>query len=159
MNELTTVDGKTIYQLDTLDKKLIHLLEVDASQSSRSLAAKLNCSPTTASQRTKQLLKTGVLHLTARVDGPKIGLLLVVLFACELAPNKVNDAVEILSQCRPITWLTTVTGRWNLIARGAFRGHEQLTAFLNNDFARVEGLRTYETMVCIEQYVGPFIPI
>ncbi|TAK31657.1 MAG: Lrp/AsnC family transcriptional regulator [Chloroflexota bacterium] len=159
MDKLVTLDGKVIYELDSLDKKLIHLLELDAGQSSRTLATQLNISPTTASQRIQKMIQAGVLHLTARVDAQKIGLQLVVVFVCEVAPNKVSDAVQLLTRCRQITWLSTITGRWNLMARGSFRNNEALTTFLKDDLARIEGLRTFETFVCIEQHVGPFIPI
>ncbi|TAK31656.1 MAG: Lrp/AsnC family transcriptional regulator [Chloroflexota bacterium] len=159
MDKLVTQDGKVIYELDSLDKKLIHLLELDAGQSSRTLAAQLNISPTTASQRIQKMIQTGVLHLTARVDPKKVGPLLVVLFTCEVAPNKVSDAVHLLTRCRQITWLSTITGRWNLAALGLFRSNEALMTFLKDDFARIEGLRTFETFVCIEHHVGPFIPM
>ncbi len=59
--------------MDVIDKQLVQLLEKDATQSSKVLAAKLDVSAATVRRRTANLVKNNVIRLVAVVDPEKAG--------------------------------------------------------------------------------------
>ncbi|MEP2935237.1 MAG: Lrp/AsnC family transcriptional regulator [Gilvibacter sp.] len=58
--------------LDSIDKKLLDLLQTDSKQTSKQLSAKLNLSPTAIYERIKKLEKAGVIAAYAALLDKKL---------------------------------------------------------------------------------------
>lgn len=145
--------------LDSLDEQLVHLLAADARQSNERLGQQLNVSATTVRRRLRKLTASGVLHMTARIDPNKAGLPLVTMISFDISHDKLASAIKVLKTYPEVKWLSTTTGRFDIMALAAFHSTQELSAFLQEQVARIEGLRGTETYICLEVSKEPYIPV
>jgi Lrp/AsnC family transcriptional regulator for asnA, asnC and gidA len=143
--------------LDSLDKRLISLLGQDARQRSEKLAEQLGVSPATIRRRLRKLLKSDVLNIIAVVDPAKIGMSIQVVMAIDVERDKINATMASLVKKPEVKWVSTTTGRFDIIAIGRFDSNDELASFLANELSRIEGLRDVETLVCLDVQKGRYI--
>ena len=157
-SEYAIVWLKTI-MINSLDDQLIQLLQTDASQSSEVLARQLHVSPATVRRRKKQLTRSGALRTVALVDPEKMGFPLVAAVALDVARDQLESAVQILSRRPEITWLSTTTGRFDILSLARFRSTSELANFVQRELAAIQGLRATETFICLEVSKGRYIQV
>lgn len=145
--------------MDSLDEKLIRILSKDARQSNEKLGEKLGVSATTVRRRLRRLIDSGVLRITARVDPVRAGLPLTTIIAFDVANNKVPVAIKALAGYEQVKWVSTTTGRYDILAMAAFHSAQELSGFLQHEVAKIEGLRDTETYICLEISKEPYIPL
>jgi len=146
--------------LDEIDRKLILLLSDNALQSSRVLADKLNVSPATVRRRLKKLLERKMLRIVGAIADPRtIGMHLAVLIAFDVALDKVDAVAARLSSDIRVTWLSTTTGRYDIMALVRFASTEELNRFLNAELSTVEGVTNSETFICLDVKKVRYMPI
>ena len=144
---------------DSLDEKLIQLLEKDARQSSEVLAKQLNVSPATVRRRIKRLIQSGVLRMMALVDPDKVGFPLIAVIAFDVAHDRLEAAMQTLADLPEVTWVSTTTGRFDILALVRFRSTEELSTFVQKELPNMEGLRDSETFICLQVKKGRYMPI
>lgn len=145
--------------MDSLDEELIHQLAKDARQSNEKLGQQLGVSATTVRRRLRKLVGSGVLKITARVDPVRAGLPLVTMIAFDVAHEKLAPAVATLNGFPQVKWVSTTTGQYDILAMAAFHSTQELSAFLKEEVATIDGLRGTETYICLEVSKEPYIPI
>ncbi len=140
--------------LDKLDLKLISLLEADASQSSESLAAKLKVSPTTVRRHLRRLTREKVFSIVAMVDPQKVGYLLTAIIAFDVANEQMGALMRALSKRPEVQWVTSTTGRFDVMALARFRSTAELSRFVEQGVSGIPGVRNTETSVCLQVAKG-----
>jgi len=145
--------------LDALDEKLINVLKENARQSSEKLAKKLNVSPTTVRRRLKKLMRTGAVRMAALVEPSKAGISLLTIIAFDIAHDSLESAVQVLSEQSEVKWISTTTGRFDIMVEAAFHSTEDLSDFLQNKLSGLKGLKDTETFVCLEVKKGKYITL
>lgn len=135
--------------LDTLDKKLIGILQQNSRQSSELLAKQLGVSPATVRRRIRRLITKGVIRIGAIVDHNKAGLPLAAVFALDVAPDKLDSTMQTLSSLPDVKWISTTTGRFDILAGARFPSTKELSDFVQKELTKVEGVRNSETFVCL----------
>lgn len=145
--------------LDALDEKLINVLKDNARQSSEKLAKKLNVSPTTVRRRLKRLLRTGAVRMVALIEPEKAGISLLTMIAFDVAQGGMESAISFLSEQSEIKWISTTTGRFDIMAEAAFHSTADLSEFLQKKLAGIKGLKDTETFVCLEVKKGKYISL
>ena len=145
--------------LDALDEKIINVLKENARQSSEKLAKKLNVSPTTVRRRLKKLSRTGAVRMVALVDPSKAGISLLTIIAFDVAQDGVDAALQLLSEQPEIKWISTTTGRFDIVVEAAFRNTNELSDFLQKKLSGLKGLKDTETFVCLEVKKGRYISL
>lgn len=143
---------------DQIDQELIQLLEKDASQSSEALAGQLCVSPATVRRRLKRLKQSGVLRIMALVDPDKIGLPVIAIIAINVMRDKIESAVQLLVSQPEIRFLSTTTGRFDIMTCAWFHSTEELSRFILKDLGKVPGLKGTETFICLQVNKGLYIP-
>lgn len=145
--------------LDALDEKLINVLKENARQSSEKLAKKLNVSPTTVRRRLKKLMRTGAVRMAALVEPSKAGISLLTIIAFDIAHDSLESAVQVLSEQSEVKWISTTTGRFDIMVEAAFHSTADLSDFLQNKLSGLKGLKDTETFVCLEVRKGKYITL
>ena len=145
--------------LDALDEKIINVLKDNARQSSEKLAKKLNVSPTTVRRRLKKLSRTGAVRMVALVDPSKAGISLLTIIAFDVAQDGVDAALQLLAEQPEIKWISTTTGRFDILVEAAFRNTTELSDFLQKKLSGLKGLKDTETFVCLEVKKGRYISL
>ncbi len=145
--------------LDSIDIQLAKLLGQDARQSSVTLAKQLNLSAATVRRRLRKLLRSNSLRIVGAVDPTKFGLPMAVLITLDVSHDKLESAMEMLVNWPEIRWVSSATGRFDIIAFALFPSAQGLSDFLTNQLAKIKGLRGTETFVCLDLKKGRFISL
>jgi len=131
----------------------------DAQQNSETLAKQLNLSSATVRRRLRKLIRGGLLNVVGVVDPTKFGLPLAVMIALDVAHDKLESTIEVLAKHPQIAWVSTTTGRFDIIALARFRSTDGLSEFMAKELAELEGLRDSETFVCLDVRKGRYRPL
>ncbi len=135
--------------VDSLDEKLIRLLQQDAHRSSEVLAKQLDVSPATVRRRVSKLVQKGVVRIAAIPDSEKVGLHLAVIIALKVDYDGLKKVMSALPANREVSWACTTTGRFDILAMARFHATEELTRFLQSELTKIDGIRDSETFVCL----------
>ncbi len=138
-----------MFKIDSLAERLINLLQKDAHRSSDVLAKQLKVSPATVRRRMKRLIQNGTMRIAAIVDPAKIGLPLAAMIALDVEHDKLDSVVDQLYKRPEVGWLSTTTGRFDIMALARFPCTEELSNFIQKEIAEIDGIRDSETFVCL----------
>ena len=117
--------------LDTLDKKILNNLTVDARQSARQLALKLGVSTVTILSRMKRLEKDKIiLGYTVTIDHEKIGYSLTAIIEIMAKKDKIVDIEEKVSKFENVCGVYNITGTTDTIIIAKFKERNELSTFV-----------------------------
>ena len=117
--------------LDTLDKKILNNLTVDARQSARQLALKLGVSTVTILSRMKKLEKEKIiLGYTVTIDHEKIGYSLTAIIEIMAKKDKIVDIEEEVSKFENVCGVYDITGTTDTIIIAKFKERNELSTFV-----------------------------
>ena len=136
-------------KLDSIDKKLLELLSVDAQQNSDQLAQMLGVSSSTVRRRIRLLIKSGILSIVGITKVHHTGSVVNVLIGLDIALDKLTGATAKLAKLPGVQWVVSTTGRYDLMVLVRFRSHDELDHFLQTELFNVDGLKDSETFLCL----------
>ncbi|MBI4186883.1 MAG: Lrp/AsnC family transcriptional regulator [Chloroflexi bacterium] len=142
-----------------IDERLVKLLGQDARQRSEALAKKLGVSAATVRRRVKRLIQNGLIRIVAVVDPAKFGFPLSAVIAFDVAHDKVEQATQALVNRSEIKWISTTTGRFDILVWAQFHSADDLSDFLQKEVSSVEGMRDTETFVCLHVDKGRYVQL
>ena len=117
--------------LDTLNKKILTNLTVDARQSARQLALKLGVSTVTILSRMKKLEKDKIiLGYTVTIDHEKIGYSLTAIIEIMAKKDKIVDIEEKVSKFENVCGVYDITGTTDTIIIAKFKERNELSTFV-----------------------------
>ena len=117
--------------LDSLDKKILKNLTVDARQSARQLALKLEVSTVTILSRIKKLEKEEIiLGYTAIIDHEKIGYSLTAVIEIMAKNDKIIDIDKEISKFENVCGVYDITGTTDTIIIAKFKERNELSTFV-----------------------------
>jgi Lrp/AsnC family transcriptional regulator for asnA, asnC and gidA len=146
-------------KINSMDEKLIRLLGRNAQQNSETLAKQLNVSAATVRRKLKRLIQSDLLRIVGVANPDKFGYPMGVVITLDMEHDKIEEAMKVLAKRPEIGWLSSTTGRYDIIAVAGFSSTEGLSHFLTRELSKLEGLRGSETFVVLDNKKGHFIPI
>ena len=144
--------------IDSIDEQIARLLGQDARQNSETLAKQLNLSSATVRRRLRKLIHSGLLRIVGVVDPGKFGFPVAVVITLDVAHEKLESAMETLAKRPEIRWVSTTTGRFDIIVLARFRSNDRLAEFMTKELAQLEGVKDSETFICLDVKKGSYIP-
>ena len=129
---------------DLLDQRLINLLQKDAGQSSEVLAKQLKVSAATVRRRIRQRVKSRVIRIAAIADPSKVGIPVAAIINLDVAHDKLDSAMQALANMPAILWVSTTTGRFDIIALTRFPSTDELSKFIQSELGKVEGIYAWQ---------------
>ena len=139
---------------DALDERLLQLLRTDARQPSRELARQLSVSPATVRRRLRKLIESGVLRFLAVADPERMGYHLTAIIALSVTHDRARSVLQFLAMRPQVKWVSTTTGRFDVLALMQFRSTDELAQFLGKELSGIEGIRDSETFICLHTEKG-----
>lgn len=136
--------------LNSVDERLIEALGKNGRQSSEVLAKQLRVSSATVRRRIKKLTQGGLLRIVAVVDPKNLGFPLAAIIAFNIDHEKVDTAMKALASRSEVKWVSTTTGRFDIIVLAWFASTDELSDFCQRQLAEVDGIRESETFICLE---------
>ncbi len=145
-------------KIDSLDEKLIGMLRDNARQSSEKVAKKLKVSATTVRRRMKKLTKSGAVIVTTMIDPGKIGLIVHSIIGVDVELGAIEAVADVLVKMPEVKWLSTTTGRFDLILGANFHSTTELSDFMQRKLSGIKGIKDTETFICLEMKKGIYVP-
>ena len=140
--------------VDSVDEQIARLLGQNGGQNSETLAKQLNISAATVRRRLRKLIRSDLLRIVGVVDPASFGFPVIVMITFDIVHDKVELATKKLSKLPEIRFVSTITGRYDVIATARFRSTKHLSEFMTKELAQLEGLRDSETFLCLEVKKG-----
>ncbi|MFC1909325.1 Lrp/AsnC family transcriptional regulator [Chloroflexota bacterium] len=141
---------------DSIDKQIAKLLGRDGLQSSEALAKKINISSATVRRRLRKLLQNDMIRIVAVVDPVQFELPVAAVITIDVDHSKLESAIKILAEQSEIRWVSTTTGRFDIVATARFCSTNGLSNFMRTVLAQLEGLKNSETFVCLDVMKGQY---
>ncbi len=145
-------------KIDSLDEKLIGMLRDNARQSSEKVAKKLKVSATTVRRRMKKLTRSGAVIVTTMIDPGKIGLIVHSIIGVDVELGAIETVADVLVKMPEVKWLSTTTGRFDLILGAIFHSTTELSDFMQRKLSGIKGIKDTETFICLEMKKGIYVP-
>ena len=145
--------------LDEKDEQIIQLLGQDAWQSSETLAKHIGVSSATVRRRIKKLVKNETLRIGAFVDPAKVGQPLAAVIALGVPHDKVEVMVKQLAKRREVKWISSTTGRFDILVFARFPSTDELAVFLQKALPKLGEIKSSETFICLHVQKGYYIPL
>ena len=142
--------------MDLLDEHIIEVLGQNAYQNIPEISRKLKVTGVTVRRRIKELLKNDTLRIVGVVDPTKLGYNIPTVIGLDIEHAKVASAIEKLSNIREVNWISTTTGRFDIIVLVRFQSTDDLSEFINKKLPQIDGLKNSETFVCLHIEKGKY---
>lgn len=140
--------------IDSTDLKLIKLLQYDGRQSSQVLARKLGVHASTIQRRIDRMVKEGILKITAGIEPQRAGLNVGAAIGLKIKPGSVQQVTRPLVTAPNVAFLSTTTGRFDAMLFAAFRDEDDLSEFIENRIASLDGVRENEAFIFLNVAKG-----
>ena len=148
--EFIMVDSK----VDSLDNKIISILAKDARQSSNLIAKQLDVSASTIRRRIQNLIDNKTIRIMGIADPVKVGYPVTAYIAFNMAMDKVDAALKTLAGWPEIRTVSTIAGRFDILAMARFHSNDDLSDFLTRQLPKIKGLKDSETFICLHMEKG-----
>jgi len=140
--------------LDTLDTKIIRILQVDGRATNANIARSLKVSEGTIRRRLKRLVGEKFIQILAQPDPVKMGYEAEAMIGMQVDPDKISQVANSLSELHEINWVAITTGSYDIFAWTTLKSSEALGVFLRTKVGVVDGVRRTETFVKLDKMQG-----
>lgn len=134
-----------ISTMDSIDRKIVRVLQADGRIKLSDLAEQVGLSPTPCARRLDRLQETGVITgYAAQVDAEKLGLPVTIFISVELAAQDraAIDAFErAIARCDEVMECYLMTGSRDILLRVVAADLGAFDAFLENRLMQIPGIR------------------
>jgi DNA-binding Lrp family transcriptional regulator len=143
--------------MDAVDRKLLTLMQEDASLQHSQLASEVGLSVTGVHKRLKRLKNEGYIKKTTTVlERSKLGLDLMcflnVTFKDNVRPKNISDMRQAVSKLPEILECYSLTGSNDAIIKIVVRDHTQLREFLERLSKTQTIIERIETCIVLEEF-------
>ena len=147
---------KKMTKKNSIDERLIQLLQENGRESSNVLAKQLGVSSATVRRKIKKFVQSGLLSIVAVVNPDKAGFPFVVVIALDVIQNKLDSALKFLTARPEVIWAAATTGRFDILAFAHFPTSDDFSEFRREQLPKIEGLKDSETFLCLHVEKGRY---
>jgi Lrp/AsnC family transcriptional regulator, regulator for asnA, asnC and gidA len=134
--------------IDELDKEIIEQLTMDARQSSKVLAKKLNVDSSTIRRRIHRLVEDGVIYVTILLTHEKTGVPVRAITGLNIEIRDLEACLKTLGAIPECKFVSVTTGRFNVMFTILCRSTEIALGTSQKIISRLHGVKNSETFVC-----------
>ncbi len=117
--------------IDDLARKIVRALNQNARKSYREIAKEIGTSATAVINKVKKLEASGAIKAYVPVVDPGyFGIDLVAIIALRISKGKLLETQEKISSDRRVAAVYDITGEWDSLVIGYFRGRDDLNDFI-----------------------------
>jgi len=140
------------HRLDATERRMVELLQEDGRLTVTSLARMLGVTEPTARRKLRRLLGDGIIHVVATVDPFDVGYETPVIIGLKVERAKLDAVARRLSDLPQVRYVGASTGRVDLVVEVVVRTNQDLSDFLMNELASIEGVLDSETNLIVRIY-------
>ncbi len=122
-------------RLDSLDRKILALLQGDGRVPNAEIARVSGVSVPTVRKRIEKMMESGVVQIVGLLDPAATGYAINVMIGVNVVAGDLREVGRTFAALSRVCWVGYCTGRYNLLVEGVFRGSEELLDFLSGPLA------------------------
>lgn len=139
--------------LDSIDTKIVALLNEDGRMSYTDLSKAVNLSRVAVQARVQHLMEQGVIERFSAVINPeKMGLQVSAFFNVEVAPKYLQQVADTLAEDPNVSSLYHMTGPSKLHMHGLFKNNQDMELFLEQRLYPLPGIMSVDSQILIKRY-------
>jgi Lrp/AsnC family transcriptional regulator for asnA, asnC and gidA len=148
-------DENTI--VDELDFAILAHLQQDGRRSFTDIAKDLGTAVGTIRNRVTKLLEDSTLKIIGRVNPYRVGFNAPATILIALEPQSVERAADEISKFPEVSYISILTGEFDLMVDVMCRDGDHLTDFLLHRLPKVNGIKDYRTSIILRivKFVQP----
>ena len=135
---------------DSLDCKMIRLLQKDGRMSNTAMAQALGISEYTVRTRLKKILDSGIIRIVARANPINLGFTLSGNLKIRIDLKMTKQVLEKLSEIDELVWIALTTGSTDLDVDFAVRSMSELQSLIFDKISKIEGVLSTETSLMVD---------
>ena len=139
--------------MDRIDRKLLNLMQRDASRTNLALAEEVGLSPSTCLRRVQRLVRTGVIdRIVAILDPARAGRAIKALVTVELklhGEQHMRRFLEIATAEEAVSQAYAVTGETDVVLMLRLRDMDEFDALCDRLFRDQTNVARFFTMIVI----------
>jgi Lrp/AsnC family leucine-responsive transcriptional regulator len=147
------VEGHMQINLDKIDKKILLLLEQDASISNLELSKAVGLSPSACLARTKNLIEKGVIRrFTTLLDEKKLGFEITAFITINLAPYNQKNIEIFISRVKELPYILecyTLMGSKDYLLKAVAPNIEVYKKNVIDALVSIPGISSMETSIVV----------
>ena len=133
-----------MYKIDTIDKQILEILQLNSNQSIKQIAAQLNLTNTPVHERIKKLEKSGIIEgYSANIDAKKIGKDLMVYTNVSLKEHTKDFLLNFETKVQSIKEVIEchhVSGEHDYLLKVLVKNMDDYRDFLTNKLAKIANI-------------------
>ncbi len=153
------------YDLDSLDRAIICLLQQDGRSSNVEIARRLGVSEATVRKRLERLLSGRVIHVAAVPNAGRVGFPTIAFMTLSVELAQAGQISEQISKLPEVRAIYLTTGGSELLVEAWFTSSDDLVRFMSEQIGCIAGIRRtamYHILRTIKdgsQWVLPAVPV
>ena len=133
--------------MDSIDRKIVDILQCDGRASNAGIARKVGVSEGTIRRRLKRLVKDEFIQVVALQNPNKMGYSAQALIGVQVDPDKVDQVADRLADLGEVNWVSLTTGSFDIFVWITLSSSDALGIFLRTCVGIIPGVRRTETFV------------
>ena len=133
--------------LDDLDKAIIKALQLDGRRPYAQIGRQLRVPEATVRQRAERLIARGIVQVVGVTDPLAMGFQQPAFIGLKIDTSRLDEIADRLAELDEVTYVVVTAGRFDLICEVVCEDNDHLLRVLTDHIARIEGIRSSETMV------------
>ena len=143
-------NGDDKNRLDSLDCKMIGLLQQDGRMSNTAMAQTLGISEYTVRTRLKRIIESGIIRIVARANPIDLGFAFSGNLKIHIDLKMTRQVLDKLSEIDELTWVALTTGSTDLDVDFAVRSMNELKTLIFDKISNIEGVLSTETSLMVD---------
>ena len=133
--------------LDDLDKAIIKALQLDGRRPYAQIGRELKVPEATVRQRAERLISRGIVQVVGVTDPLAMGFGQPAFIGLHVDAARIDEIAERVAELEEVTYVVITAGRFDMICEVVCEDNEHLLRVLADRLAKIEGVRSSETMV------------
>ncbi|MBX5465218.1 MAG: Lrp/AsnC family transcriptional regulator [Clostridia bacterium] len=142
--------------LDRTEREMILLLQEDGRMSFVDLARRIGVTEGTIRRKFQRLVQEGIIHIAAVSDPFRIGFNTPALIGINVETQRFESVVQALCALPRVRYVAAATGDFDILVEAYFASNEELSRFLIEDLAGIEGIVDTATSLELKIYKQSF---
>lgn len=130
-NNSVAIENLQKHEIDSLDFKIINLLQQNGRIPYRDIARSIDTPEATVRYRMKRLLDDGIITISAFINTGKVRHENVAYVELKVKPDFFETVLGELVNMESISYLSAVTGEFDIMLEYIYQDNEDLLSFIN----------------------------
>ncbi|WNN92341.1 Lrp/AsnC family transcriptional regulator [Gloeocapsopsis dulcis] len=135
------------HEIDHLDMQITEYLQTDGRISYSYIARELGVPEATVRYRVKRLLDEEIIKISAFLNTGKLNYENVVYLELDVDPLFYDSTLQLLINMDKVSYIASVTGKFNVMMEYVYEDNDDLLAFLNFIKGKSEVRKTYSRTI------------